>query len=49
MVECGSDSLDYLVQHYLDTDRIEDPETAALWKTAADALEALEKRLGVGE
>ena len=40
-----SEGLGYAVQHYMGADAIKDPKLAALWKTAKDALDAIEAML----
>lgn len=41
------EGLDYAIQHYLDPQQIQDPETKRLWLRAKHALDALAKHLEV--
>ena len=43
------EGLDYAVRHYMRSDHIQNPVTAALWKSAADALDALAEHLGLDD
>lgn len=40
-----SEGLGYAIQHYLDAERIEDPEMAALWKQCAELMDQIDKKL----